>query len=143
MKLSEKTYAGNLTVKQTWDMLSENPKARLVDVRTEAEFKWVGTPDLSSLGKEADQVQWKTHPDMERNPDFTAKVAEHAPDKDTPLLFLCRSGGRSRDAAEALTAAGYTQCYNVAGGYEGDLDGDVHRGTTNGWKSDGLPWKQT
>ena len=141
--MSEKSYAGDLTVKQTWDMLSENPKARLVDVRTEAEFKWVGTPDLSGLGKEAVQVQWKTYPDMEPNPDFTAQVASHAPDKAMPLLFICRSGVRSRDAAEAMTAAGYTQCFNVAGGFEGDPDDQGHRGTVNGWKSDGLPWKQT
>lgn len=141
--MSEKTYAGDLTVKQTWDMLSENPEARLVDVRTEAEFKWVGTPDLSGLGKEAVQVQWKTYPDMEPNPDFTAQVASHAPDKAMPLLFICRSGVRSRDAAEAMTAAGYTQCFNVAGGFEGDPDDQGHRGTVNGWKSDGLPWKQT
>ena len=141
--MSEKTYAGDLSVKQTWDMLSENPKAVLVDVRTEAEFKWVGTPDLSGLGKEAAQVQWKTYPDMEPNLDFTAQVASHTPDIDTPLLFLCRSGVRSRDAAEAMTAAGFQECYNVAGGFEGDPDDQGHRGTTNGWKSDGLPWKQT
>lgn len=143
MTSSDETYAGDLTVKQTWDMLSENPEARLVDVRTEAEFKWVGTPDLSGLGKEAVQVQWKTYPDMEPNPDFTAQVASHAPDKAMPLLFICRSGVRSRDAAEAMTAAGYTQCFNVAGGFEGDPDDQGHRGTVNGWKSDGLPWKQT
>ncbi len=141
--MSEKTYAGDLSVKRAWDLLSENPKARLVDVRTEAEFKWVGTPDLSGLGKEAAQVQWKTYPDMEPNPDFTAQVAEHVPDKATPLLFICRSGVRSRYAAEAMTAAGFQECYNVAGGFEGDPDDQGHRGTTNGWKSDGLPWKQT
>jgi rhodanese-related sulfurtransferase len=143
MTLSDETYAGEVTVKQAWDMLSENPKARLVDVRTEAEFKWVGTPDLSGLGKEAAQVQWKTYPDMEPNPDFTAQVTGHAPDKNAPLLFICRSGGRSRYAAKAMTAAGYTQCFNVAGGFEGDPDEYDHRGTTNGWKTDGLPWKQT
>ena len=143
MKLSEKTNAGDLSVNQAWDLLSENPKARLVDVRTEAEFKWVGTPDLSSLGKEAAQVQWKTYPDMKPNPDFVDQVAGHAPDKDTPLLFICRSGVRSRYAAEAMTAAGFQECYNVAGGFEGDPDDQGHRGTVNGWKSDGLPWKQT
>ena len=143
MNSSDETYAGDLTVKQAWDMLTENPKAQLVDVRTEAEFKWVGIPDLSGLGKEAAQVQWKTYPDMESNPDFAAQVASHAQGKDAPLLFICRSGVRSRYAAEMMTAAGFQECYNVAGGFEGDPDDQGHRGTVNGWKVGGLPWKQT
>ena len=140
--MSEKTYAGDLTPLETWEMLSENPKAQLFDVRTDAEFACVGNPDLSELGKEVRQVYWKIFPAMEANPDFVAEVKDAGFEKDTPLLFLCRSGVRSKHAAEALTAAGFTACYNVAGGFEGDKDPQGHRGTGNGWKVDGLPWKQ-
>ena len=140
--MTKKTYAGDLTPQQTWEMLSENSRAQLVDVRTDAEFAYVGNPDLSDLGKEVRQVYWQIFPAMDVNPDFVAQVKDVGFDKDTPLLFLCRSGVRSKHAAEALTAAGFTACYNVAGGFEGDKDPQGHRGTGNGWKVDGLPWKQ-
>lgn len=140
--MPEETYAGDLSVKQTWDLLSENPKAQLVDVRTDAEFSYVGSPDLSSLGKEVFSVPWKIFPAMDNNPEFVNQVSGNFIDKDAPLLFLCRSGVRSLGAAEAMTAAGFRECYNVAGGFEGDPDAEGHRGTVNGWKVDGLPWRQ-
>ncbi len=140
--MSEKTSAGDLTPLETWEMLSEDPKAQLVDVRTDAEFAYVGNPDLSDLSKEVHQVYWKIFPAMEVNSDFVTQITDAGFDKDTPLLFLCRSGVRSKYAAEALTAAGFTACYNVAGGFEGDKDPQGHRGTGNGWKVDGLSWKQ-
>jgi rhodanese-related sulfurtransferase len=105
-------------------------------------FTYVGNPDLSGLGKEVRQVYWKIFPAMDVNPDFVAQVKDAGFDKDTSLLFLCRSGVRSKHAAEALTTAGFTACYNIAGGFEGDKDPQGHRGTGNGWKVDGLPWKQ-
>ena len=140
--MSDDTYAGDLAPKQTWEMLAENPKARLVDVRTDAEFAYVGNPDLSGLGKEVIRVYWQVFPDMDVNPDFVNQVAAGGIGKDTPLLFICRSGVRSRYAAEAMTAAGFQECYNVAGGFEGDPDDQGHRGTVNGWKVNGLPWRQ-
>lgn len=140
--MSEETYAGDLSVKKAWDLLSENPKAQLVDVRTDAEFAYVGSPDLSSLGKEVLSVQWKIFPAMDNNPEFIDQVSGNCVDKDAPLLFLCRSGARSLGAAEAMTAAGFRECYNVAGGFEGDRDAEGHRGTVTGWKADGLPWRQ-
>ena len=140
--MSEETYAGDLSARKAWDLLSENPKAQLVDVRTDAEFSYVGSPDLSSLGKEVLAVQWKIFPDMDINPEFVDQVSSSGVDKDAPLLFLCRSGVRSLGAAEAMTAAGFRECYNVAGGFEGDRDAEGHRGTVAGWKVDGLPWRQ-
>ena len=140
--VAEETYAGELSVKQAWDLLSENPKAQLVDVRTNAESAYVGSPDLSSLGKEVLCVHWQIIPDMNTNPEFVNQVSSGCVEKDAPLLFICRSGGRSLGAAEAMTAAGFRECYNVAGGFEGNRDAEGHRGTVNGWKVDGLPWRQ-
>lgn len=140
--MSEKTYAGDISVKQAWEKISEDPNAVLVDVRTDAELKWVGGPDLSQLGKEPLCIQWKAYPGMDPNPDFIDQVGSGVPSKDTAILFLCRSGGRSASAAETMTANGFTQCFNIEGGFEGDRDDDGHRGNVCGWKADGLPWQQ-
>jgi len=144
MSSSPSSYAGDLSVEDAWALLQSDPAARLVDVRTQAEWNFVGLPDLSGLGKETALIEWQMFPSMQVNPGFVADTQTAVGgDKTAPVLFLCRSGARSRSAAVALTQAGYTRAYNVAGGFEGDLDGDRHRGHRNGWKAAGLPWKQT
>jgi rhodanese-related sulfurtransferase len=80
---------------------------------------------------------------MAVNPDFVGQAKAKLADADTPVLFLCRSGARSRSAAIAMTRAGFTHAYNIAGGFEGDMDQERHRGNRNGWKASGLPWKQS
>lgn len=136
------SYAGDITPEQAWDDLRANPKAVLVDVRTRPEWAFVGVPDLSSADKEAALISWQVYPEMQRNPSFEADVERLGLDRDAPVYFLCRSGVRSKAAAIAMTAAGYRACYNVAGGFEGDPDGERHRGGVNGWKASGLPWIQ-
>lgn len=136
-------YAGDLSVQDAWDLLKSDPRAQVIDVRTTAEWNFVGLPDLSSVGREVGLVEWQMFPTMQVNPGFAGDAAQAAPDKDAPVLFLCRSGARSRSAAIAMTRAGYARAYNIAGGFEGDLDGERHRGGKNGWKAAGLPWKQT
>ena len=135
------TYAGDLTPQQAWDRLGDDEAALLVDVRTDAEWDYVGVPDLTAINKPLLKVSWKTYPLMNVNEAFVAQVEQVAPDPEAPLLFLCRSGVRSRDAAIAMTAAGYSRCYNVSQGFEGDKGPDSHRGL-GGWKSAGLPWGQ-
>jgi rhodanese-related sulfurtransferase len=140
-------YAGDLSVQEAWDLLANNPKAQLIDVRTVAEWNFVGLPDLSALAREPHRIEWQSYPSMQINPNFVADTAErlHAAGADagTPVLFLCRSGARSRAAAAAMTRAGFEQAFNIAGGFEGELDGEKHRGRINGWKASGLPWRQT
>jgi len=135
-------YAGDIAVTEAWALLQQG--AQLVDVRTAAEWAFVGLPDLSGLGRAVHRVEWQIFPTMAPNPNFVAETAAAVgADKDVPVLFLCRSGARSRAAAIALTAAGYRQAFNIAGGFEGDLDASRQRGKTNGWKAGGLPWTQT
>ena len=137
-------YAGDKSPKETWDALAKDPKAQLVDVRSDAEFTWVGVPDLAKLGKKPVCIPWKFYaPKAAPNEKFVDQVKASLPDTDAPIFFICRSGGRSRDAAKAMTAAGYKRCYNVATGFEGDLDAGKHRGSTGGWRHDGLPWAQS
>ena len=140
-------YAGDVSVSDAWAMLKENPDARLIDVRSIAELTFVGVPDLSPLGKEALFVELQGFPGMAANPQFVsqavAALEESGAKPDSAVLCLCRSGARSRTAAVALTRAGYRRCYNVAGGLEGDLNAERHRGRLNGWKAANLPWRQT
>ena len=141
---SPSNYAGDLSAAEAWALLKSEPKAQLIDVRTSAEWNFVGLPDLSGLERRTHLVEWQTYPSMAANGAFVAETARAVGEtRDIPLLFICRSGARSRSAAVAMTAAGYSRAYNVAGGFEGDLDGDSHRGNQTGWKATGLPWKQT
>ena len=137
-------YAGDLSATEAWTALQSDPKAQLVDVRTAAEWAFVGRPDLTGIGRQAHCIEWQSFPAMDRSPGFVAAAAMAlGPDTEAPVYFLCRSGVRSRAAAIAMTAAGYTKCFNIAGGFEGDLDAARHRGQINGWKAAGLPWAQT
>ena len=139
-------YAGDVTCHEAWQVLATVKGAQLIDVRTRAEWSFVGLPDLSALGLGPLRVEWQLFPSGERNPDFIAEVdaalckAGAAPQ--APLLLLCRSGGRSAAAAAALTQAGFGPAYNIIGGFEGDLDAAHHRGLTGGWKAAGLAWQQ-
>jgi rhodanese-related sulfurtransferase len=140
-------YAGDVTAKSAWDSLAGAPDAALVDVRTIAEWAYVGVPVLSSIGKSAVLVEWDRFPSGELVPDFIGRLKAEL-DKagigaDSTLYFICRSGNRSRRAAIAATAAGYKRCFNVEQGFEGRLDPDRHRGGPGSWKAEGLPWVQS
>ena len=135
-------YAGDISPSEAWEMLTKEPAAVLVDVRTPAEWGYVGRPDLTGLAKETQLVPWQLGPGMGKNADFLDGVCALADSNDAPLLFLCRSGVRSQNAAMAVTAAGFTRCYNITGGFEGNTDGNGQRGTLEGWKVDGLAWTQ-
>ena len=136
------TYAGDISPAEAWTLLEKEPDAVLIDVRTRPEWSYVGVPDLGSIGKEAVLLSWQVFPQMAVNPDFVSQLSRAVPSQGQALVFLCRSGARSRAAAQAMTAAGYTRCYNVATGFEGGADEHHHRGMVAGWKADGLPWVQ-
>ncbi len=123
-------------------MLERDPRAVLLDVRTDAEWRYVGLPDLTVLEKRTLRVSWQEHPDLRFNPNFAQQVAANGVANDQTVLIICRSGVRSRHAATALAARGYSRCYNVSDGFEGGHDEERHRGTREGWKRAGLPWRQ-
>jgi rhodanese-related sulfurtransferase len=136
------SYAGDITSRDAWEKLQNDPQAVLVDVRSEAEWQFVGVPDLSGLGKRTVLACWQIYPGMAKNADFVAQVTDAGVQPEQTVLLICRSGARSRSAAIELTARGYRTCYNVAGGFEGPHDECGHRGLTDGWKAVGLPWSQ-
>lgn len=135
-------YAGDIVPKAAWEILQRDREACLVDVRTDAEWRYVGLPNLDTLGKATHCVSWQVFPDNRPNERFVEEVKALGIRPDQTVLLLCRSGQRSRSAAIALTAAGFATCYNIAEGFEGDKDAAAHRGTVGGWKVAGLPWAQ-
>lgn len=132
----------NVPPGQTWDALKAGPEAQLVDVRTDAEWNFVGVPDLSSAGKQTVLIPWQVYPAMERNQAFEEQLRKTGLTPEHHIYFICRSGVRSLAAAEAARAAGFPNVYNVTDGFEGPPDAAAHRGSTAGWKADGLPWRQ-
>ncbi len=135
-------YAGDLSPTETYQLLTDEPGAALVDVRTAAEWAYVGLPDLAGLGREVVRVEWVRFPDGALNQAFIDQLAEAGVAPERPVAFLCRSGVRSVAAASAATAAGYSRAYNISEGFEGQLDAAGHRGV-GGWKARGLPWRQS
>ncbi len=135
-------YAGDVSANDAWNALSQDKLAQLIDVRTQAEWAFVGVPSLDTLSKTTKMISWKLYPNFEVNTRFVEQLEQAVTDKNAPLYFLCKTGGRSTDAAIAATAAGYTQCYNIEGGFEGDFNTNHQRGQVNGWKASRLPWQQ-
>jgi rhodanese-related sulfurtransferase len=143
---SEAVHIADVPVEEAWARLEKDPGSVLIDVRTRAEWTFVGLPDLGKIGKRVLTVEWQTSPDSKIDAGFperlTAVLDAAGATKDSEVLFICRSGARSRMAAEAMAGVGYRQCRNVADGFEGPLDAGRHRGQVAGWKAAGLSWAQ-
>ena len=132
----------NIPPPQVWQALRENPQAQLVDVRTDAEWTYVGLTDLSAAGKQPVLIPWQVFPKMEVNTGFVEQLRQAGFTPEHHIYFLCRSGVRSLAAAQAALAAGFAHVFNVADGFEGNPNGDGHRGRIAGWKAAGMPWRQ-
>ena len=136
------SYKRNLLPKMAVERLQNNQQALFVDVRSKAEFKYVGYPENSIL------IPWIDDPDWEPNPEaFSDAVMQELDGRenlsDTEIILICRSGFRSNEALKCLENKGFTQVSHVASGFEGDLDENDHRGNLNGWRHDGMPWSQS
>lgn len=129
-------YSGALTPAEAHLLLSNAPGAKIVDVRCKAELDWVGRIPG------AIEIEWATYPGMKPNPNFLAALEQQL-DKESLVMFICRSGARSNQAATLAAQAGFTEAYNVLDGFEGDRDANGHRNTTTGWRAANLPWQQS
>jgi rhodanese-related sulfurtransferase len=140
-------YAGDLLAIDSYVLLEGDSSSLLIDVRTQAEWTYVGTPDLKTLGKTPLFLEWQSCPSMAAGANFAARLEAllqlAGVERGAALVFLCRSGARSRHAAIAMTSAGWGPCFNVSDGFEGPLDDSRRRGGVSGWKAGGLPWTQT
>ncbi len=129
---------------EAWELVQTNPRAVLVDVRSDMEFLFVGHP----VG--AIHIPWIDYPNWEVNPEFVAEVrktllggiSHDGSNPRAPVILICRSGKRSLEAGNLLIQNGFTEIYNVAEGFEGELDDHHRRGTLGGWRFHDLPWEQ-
>ncbi|HEX5931904.1 MAG TPA: rhodanese-like domain-containing protein [Methyloceanibacter sp.] len=144
---NNETAVDDVDVETVWTTLQSHPRSQLVDVRTRAEWTYVGIPDLAPVGKRPVLVEWQTFPDQAIDTRFAERLAGELKALGVglgdELFFICRSGSRSLAAAKAMAAIGYRACHNVACGFEGPLDDGRHRGAIAGWKAAGLPWQQS
>lgn len=130
-------YAGAVTPQEAFALLANDASIKLIDVRTNAEREWIGRVAIPEHQHGA--VQWNTYPGGNFNADFLSQLTALSQPQDV-LLFLCRSGVRSRHAAKLATEHGYAHCFDILEGFEGDKDDNGHRKTVNGWCQAGLPW---
>jgi rhodanese-related sulfurtransferase len=126
-------YAGAVTPQQAWEIMQKAPSAKLVDVRSSQELELVGRIPG------AIHIEWSYFPDWKPNPDFLAHLKMQV-DSESLVMFICRTGGRSHNAAAAAQQAGYAESFNVLQGFEGESNREKQRGKINGWKAAGLPW---
>ncbi len=129
-------YEGALTPAEAHEVLLATPRARLIDVRTKAELDWVGRVPG------AIEIEWQDYPAKQLNPYFL-QTLKHSVVSESLLLFLCRSGQRSSNAAKAATEAGFPDCYNILEDFEGNKDANGQRNRSGGWRACGLPWNQS
>ncbi len=134
----------DLSPQEAWDLLQSDPRAVLLDIRSTMEFLFVGHP------KGAVHLAWIDEPDWEVNPHFVTearklmlggKISDRE-EGSAPIILICRSGKRSKEAGKALIEAGFSDVYDVNEGFEGDLDEHHQRGTLGGWRYHKLPWTQ-
>ncbi len=132
-----------ISAKQAWDICQQNPRALLIDIRSSMEYLFVGHPEG------AVHVPWIDEPDWVVNPNFVTDVRKlmlggviEGDHSSAPVILICRSGKRSKEAGQALVEAGIPNVYNIDEGFEGDLDEHHHRSTIGGWRFHGLPWQQ-
>lgn len=139
-------YEADVSVGECWSALSGDPDAFLIDVRTAAEWAYVGVPRAPADARPAVFAEWQSFPAMSVDAAFAARLGQTILDsggtRDSRLYFLCRSGVRSMASAATMTAAGFAHCFNVVDGFEGPVDDRGHRGAVAGWKAEGLPWSQ-
>jgi len=138
-------YAGDVTCAEAWDVITGDIDSVLIDVRTKVEWQLIGKADLSRINKQPIYLQWVTMQGINKNfiDELEAVLAENKVPQNAPIFFMCQSGGRSKLAAIQCTELGYQRCYNMADGFEGDLDEHQHRNSISGWKVAGLPWTQS
>jgi len=137
-------HIDSISAQQAWDMLQHNAKAILVDIRSSMEYLFVGHP----VG--AVHVAWIDEPEWIVNPDFVTEIRKlmlggvvcEPGEACAPIILICRSGKRSREAALALINAGLENVYHIDEGFEGELNEHHQRSTQGGWRYRGLPWEQ-
>ena len=134
----------SLTPNEAWDMVNRDARAILVDIRSSMEYLFVGHP------RGAVHIPWIDEPEWVVNPNFVTEirklilggVVDDVASGSAPIILICRSGKRSKEAGLALLNAGIHNVYHIDEGFEGELDEQHHRSSLGGWRYHNLPWEQ-
>ncbi len=116
-------------------VLDDPAHTHIIDVRTRAEYEFVGHPDLPNG---VPNIPFKFYPGWRLNTHFVTDVAKRF-GKDEVLITMCRSGKRAQAAARQLLEHGFQRVYYMTDSFEGPKDAQGHR-TVGGWKVNGLPY---
>lgn len=142
--MTQKTeHLNEISPQQAMDMLNVDSRALLVDIRSSMEYLFVGHPSG------AVHVPWIDEPDWLVNPDFVKEIRQlllggvcEQSDGGPPVILICRSGKRSKEAGDVLLKAGIQNVYHIDEGFEGELNEHHQRSSSGGWRFRGLPWEQ-
>jgi len=126
-------FAGAVTPIEAFHLLEREPSVVLVDVRTRAELELVGRVPFAM------HIEWAFYPGMVPNPEFATQLQAMV-NKELHVIFMCRTGGRSHNAAVLAQQLGYVHAYNMLEGFEGEANPLKQRTLINGWRKAGLPW---
>ncbi len=136
-KSKEYGSAPGLSPQDCYQLLKQLPNCILVDVRTKAEIDWIGKPIMPHENQYM-HIEWLFYPGSAQNENFITSLKKIS--QDTPLIFLCRSGIRSKMAVQLAIDNDFKHPIDVIGGFEGQRDNHGHRKTIDGWCYAGLPW---
>jgi rhodanese-related sulfurtransferase len=126
-------FRGFLMPAEAWTLFRSG-EIELVDTRTAAERDLIGYVPGSV------HIEWYDYPAKRRNEHFLDQLRGRV-EPDRPVAFLCRSGVRSKHAATLAAGNGFVSAFDVLHGFEGDRNALGQR-NVNGWRVDGLPWRQ-
>ena len=121
----------NIKAIDAFDFLSKKDESHLIDTRSDIEWKSTGIPDLSSINKETNLINWGPVLDQTFFEQYKNFLLSSFNQNDN-LLFICRSGSRSLMAAQFAIKFGFKNSFNIFDGF--------YNGNDQNWKKN-LPVK--
>ncbi|WP_319380458.1 rhodanese-like domain-containing protein [Thiomicrorhabdus sp.] len=131
-----------ITAENTYKWMKEDDSVILVDVRTPAEWQFVGYTPMAQImipsvffkydGVDDKKPRYRSVLNEKFISEFEEKLFDLDADKNTPFVVMCRSGAtRAQPAAKMLDQYGYKNVYIMTDGFEG---GKMKDGDKQGWR---------
>ena len=111
----------NIDVLDAFNFLSKNLNSHLIDTRSDLEWKITGIPDLSSINKETNLVNWPPVLDKHFFENYQ-KFLLNSFNQEDRLFFICRSGSRSLMATQLAIELGFNNSFNIYAGFDNESD---------------------
>ena len=111
----------NINALDAFDYLSKKVNSFLIDTRSDLEWKTTGIPDLSSINKKTNLINWGPVLDQRFFEQYKNFLLTSFNQEDS-LFFICRSGSRSLMAAQFAFKFGFKNSFNIYEGFYNDND---------------------